>query len=204
MPASTLQQTILEETQQLFLQHGISGLPLDALIQHLKISPATFRGMFADKDDLVLQVARYDLERQKKEHAALFAQTSSPVERILMLLQHGIGEMQKVPGTYYVEVQEQHPTTWEVLMDHLTTYSYPQIHGLLNEGILQKELRGDINIELVTKIILEQLNLILNPVVFPPSRYNLSEVFRSVYLYYVRGLCTEEGIRAAAAHFSRL
>jgi AcrR family transcriptional regulator len=204
MPPSTLQQTILDETQQLFLQHGISGLPLESLIQQLNISPATFYGMFADKNDLVLQVARHDLERQKQEHAVLFSQTTSPVERILLLLQHGIGEMQKVPDTYYVEVQQQHPATWQLLMEHLTAYSYPQIHGLLNDGILQKELRGDINIELVTKIILEQLNLILNPTVFPPGRYNLPEVFRSVYLYYVRGLCTEEGIRAAAAHFSRL
>ncbi|TYZ11369.1 TetR/AcrR family transcriptional regulator [Hymenobacter lutimineralis] len=204
MTTPSLQQTLLEETQQLFLQHGIRSLSLERIIQLLNVSPATFQGMFADKDDLVLQVARQDLQRQRNEHATLFTQVSSPVERILVLLQHGIGEMQKVPGTNYLEIQQEHPATWELLMDHLTTYSYPQIQGLLNDGILQKQFRGDINIELVTKIILEQLHLILNPVVFPPSRYNLAEVFRSVYLYYIRGLCTEEGIQVAAAHFSRL
>ena len=44
----------------------------------------------------------------------------------------------------------------------------------------------------------------LNPHIFPPDRYNMSEVFRSIFLYYIRGICTDEGARIAAGHFARL
>lgn len=203
-PITTLHHTLLEEVRVLFLREGVSALSLEQIIQKLNVSPATFHGMFDDKDDLVTQVVVHDLERQRREHAALFANTENPVERILMLLQHGINEMQQTPSTNYAEVQQEHPTAWNLLMDHLVTYSYPQIHGLLNDGILRKQFRGDINIELVTKIILEQVNLILNTDIFPPSRYNLAEVFRSIYLYYIRGICTDEGMQLAASHFARL
>ena len=51
---------------------------------------------------------------------------------------------------------------------------------------------------------MEQLNLLLNPQVFPPGRFNIAEVFRSIFLYYIRGICTDEGARIAAEHFVRL
>jgi hypothetical protein len=45
--------------------------------------------------------------------------------------------------------------------------------------------------------------MVLNPVVFPPERYNLAEVFRSIYLYYIRGICTDAGARVVEAFFAR-
>ncbi|MFD1184645.1 hypothetical protein [Pontibacter rugosus] len=45
--------------------------------------------------------------------------------------------------------------------------------------------------------------MLLNPAIFSPELYDLSEVFRSMYLYYVRGLCTEQGSKFAEAYFSR-
>jgi hypothetical protein len=82
-------------------------------------------------------------------------------------------------------------------------YSYPQVHDIINKGILEGNFRRDINIPLVTKIMMEQLNLMLNPLVFPPDRYDLAEVFRSIYLYYVRGLCTYNGSKQAEDFFAR-
>ena len=51
---------------------------------------------------------------------------------------------------------------------------------------------------------MEQLNLLLNLPVFPPDRFNTAEVFRNIFLYYIRGICTDEGARIAAEHFARL
>ena len=89
-------------------------------------------------------------------------------------------------------------------MEHLNSYSGPQLQQLLNDGIRNRLFRSDINIQLVTKILLEQLNMMLNPQVFPPDRFNMAEVFRSIFLYYIRGICTDEGARIAAEHFARL
>lgn len=198
-----LKNTLLEEAQQIFYRQDVTAVSEEQLIDLLDVAPSTFYGLFRDKNDFLTQVVGYDLERQKRDHQAIFAQYTSPVERMLALLAHGIDEMKKSGPLDFTQFQQQHPQAWDLLLQHLTTYSYPQIHSLLNDGILQKQFRGDINIELVTKIILEQMNLILNPQVFPPQRYNLAEVFRSIYLYYIRGICTDEGMRLAASHFSR-
>jgi AcrR family transcriptional regulator len=201
----TLRTTLLQEAHHLFQTKGIVGLSPEQIMTALDVSPTTFREMFRDKDDLVMQTTLYDIERQKNEHAELFARVPNPVGRLLSLLEIGIRDLRKVKAPeYFSDLAQHHPQAWATAMQHLQDYSYPQIHSLLNEGVLQKLLRGDINIALVSKIIIEQLNMVLNEQIFPSSRYDVAEVFRSVYLYYVRGLCTDDGIKAASAYFARM
>ncbi|OON71198.1 hypothetical protein B0919_03235 [Hymenobacter sp. CRA2] len=201
----TLRDTLLEEARQLFMRNGIESQSLEQITAALDISPVTFREMFHDKADLVMQVTQHDIERQKREHAELFERVPNPVGRLLGLLEMGIRDLQQVTApTYFTDLIQHYPEAWEAGQQHLMTYSHPQLQSLLNDGVRQKFMRGDINIGLVSKIIIEQLNMMLNEQIFPSSRYNIAEVFRSVYLYYIRGLCTEDGIQAAAAHFSRM
>jgi AcrR family transcriptional regulator len=201
----SLRDTLLDEARHLFMREGIESQSQEQLIAALDISPATFREMFRDKADLVMQVTQFDIKRQQREHAELFSRVSNPVGRLLSLLEMGIRDLQQVTApSYFPDLIQHYPAAWEAGQQHLMSYSYPQLHGLLNDGVVQKLLRGDINIGLVSKIIIEQLNMMLNEQIFPSSRYNVAEVFRSVYLYYFRGLCTDEGIQAAAAYFSRM
>jgi AcrR family transcriptional regulator len=201
----TLRDTLLEETIQLFQTRGITNLPLEQIMEKLDISPTTFREMFHDKEDLVIQVTQYDIERQKREHAELFKRVDNAVARLLSLLEMGIRDLRKVKAPqYFSDLIQDYPQAWEMGQQHLAEYSMPQIHNLLNEGILQKSMRGDINIALVSKIIIEQLYMVLNEQIFPPGRYDVAEVFRSVYLYYVRGLCTDDGLKAASTYFARM
>ena len=85
-------------------------------------------------------------------------------------------------------------------MESLTSYPASQLQQLLNDEIRNRLFRSDINIQLVTKALMEQINL----PVFPPDRFNMAEVFRNIFLYYIRGICTDERPRIAAEHFARL
>ena len=85
-------------------------------------------------------------------------------------------------------------------MESLTSDPASQLQQLLNDEIRNRLFRSDINIQLVTKALMEQINL----PVFPPDRFNMAEVFRSIFLYYIRGICTDERPRIAAEHFARL
>ncbi|MCC2545663.1 TetR/AcrR family transcriptional regulator [Hymenobacter sp. BT175] len=201
---SNFRNTLLDEAHTLFVNNGISQYSTEELMDALDISPSTFRELFRDKDDLVLQVMHYDIERQKQDHAKLFARVSHPVERLLGLLENAIQNIRSMSPGYLPDLIHNYPAAWEVRQQHLQEYSMPQIQGLLNDGVMQKMLRGDININLVSKIIVELVGMVINENTFPPARYDMAEVFRSVYLYYFRGLCTDEGMKSAAAYFARM
>lgn len=200
----TLPAASLEAAIPVFYRYGLNGAPDAVLATVLHTSEPNLTAQFPSRELLVHHAILADMERQKREHVELYAQYPSAVERLYGLLQLGLRDLAAVPGQFYIDLQTGFPQTWDAVMEHLQTYSAPQLQQLLNDGIRSKLFRSDINIQLVTKILIEQLNLLLNPQVFPPDRYNMREVFRSIFLYYIRGICTDEGARIAAEHFARL
>jgi len=198
----TLKETILQEALVLSKRNGLENLSEADIINQLDISQATFREIFTSLNDMVNQVIAYDIKLQKEEHKHLLAISSNAVEAIMHLLQHGIQQVQSINPIFYLNLQQHYPEAWQIALNHLSSYSYPQIHDIINQGIIEGNFRKDINIQLVTKIIMEQLNLMLNPVLFPPERFNLAEVFRSIFLYYLRGLCTDVGGKLAENFFA--
>ncbi|MFC6222065.1 TetR/AcrR family transcriptional regulator [Hymenobacter artigasi] len=204
MPDSTLSTSSLEAAISVFYRYGLRDASDAALAKALNTTEPDLAAQFPSRELLVHHAVLADMERQKREHVALYAQYSSAVERLYGLLQLGLRDLAAVPGQYYGDLQTDFPLTWDAVMEHLNSYSAPQLQQLLNDGIRSRLFRSDINIQLVTKILIEQLNVMLNPQVFPPDRYNMREVFRSIFLYYIRGICTDEGARIAAEHFARL
>ncbi len=198
-----LRDTVLQEAVNLVKTEGLADFNEQNILVRLDISQATFKELFSGMEDMVNKVVMYDLENQKKEHAKAFAHSKNAVEDIMFLLQDGIESVKKTNPVYYKQLQEKYPKAWAISLEHLNSYSYPQVHDVINRGVLEGSFRRDVNIQLVTKIILEQLNMMLNPAIFPPERYNLAEVFRSIYLYYVRGICTESGSKLAEEYFTR-
>jgi hypothetical protein len=172
----TVKETILEETLGLFQKEGIEAYSEEELRNKLDISQAT--------------------------HKNLLKNAGSAIEEILILLQDGIKNINITSPAYIIDLQQHYGAVWNICLNHLNTYSYHQIYDILNRGVQEGEFRKDINLQLVTKIILEMVGLLLNPQVFPPDRYNLAEVYRSIYLYYIRGICTETGSKKAEGYFS--
>ena len=199
----TFKETILEEVLALFQREGIEANSEEELRNKLDISQATYNELFAGKEDLVRQTVLFDLDQQREKHQKLLKDVNNPIEEILILLQDGIQNMQKTNPQYVVDLQQNYPAVWEIALNHLNTYSYHEIYDILNRGVQEGVFRKDLNLQLVTKIILEMITLLLNPQIFPPERYNLAEVFRSIYLYYFRGLCTDNGAKNADTYFAK-
>ena len=189
---------------RLLQQHGLRATPDATIAEALGLTVAELKARYPGRADLVNSFVEADIARQKQDHAAIYEEFQNAVDRLYGLLRYTINELTITPPAFYGELQHDFPAAWEIAMAHLAAYSYPQIQQLLNDGIRQGLLRSDINIQLVSTIMMEQVNLLLNSQVFPPERYNLSEVFRSIFLYYVRGICTDEGARKAVGNFSRL
>ena len=199
----SLRETVLQEALNIVKKDGLEGVTEASMMQRLGISQATFREIFASLDDMVTQVMAYDSELQIQEHQRLLANSSGAVEDLLFLLKDGIDSLKNTNPVLFKQLQQYYPRAWASSLEHLNSYSYPKVHNILNKGVLEGNFRHDININLVTKIIFEQLQMLLNPMVFSPERYNLAEVFRSIYLYYIRGICTTSGAKIAEDFFSR-
>lgn len=193
----------LSASARVFRQQGYAT-PTDAEVaQNLGLTPQELATQFPTRDALALHYLLADMTRQQDDHVRLYAHYPSPVERLYGLIGYSIQDLIGTSATYYPDLM-QYPSAAQAMQDYLASYSTPQLQQLLNEGIQQGLFRGDINIRLVTIVLIQLVNIVLAPGVFPPASFQVTEVFRSVFLYYIRGLCTEEGARLAAEHFARM
>lgn len=170
----------------------------------LDLSLLAFRNQFGSKAELVTQVIRRNLERQRYEHDQLFGNLGTPVECLLALLHHSLHELRRSPHYDYHVMRDQYPQAWNAIQDYLEQYSYPLLTRLLQEGIIEGQFRADLNAPFIARIMLAQFSLVVNEQLFPPDYNNLADVYRNIFFYYVRGLCTEEGARLATTHFLRM
>lgn len=198
----TFLETILGELLLIFKREGIEANSDEDLIRKLDIRKSTFHELFASREDMVRQVTLFDIAQQRREQEALLSKASNPVEEIMLILIDGIKKIREVNPVYIGDMQK-YPEAWQLSMQYVSDNNQHVNAEILNRGILQGFFRKDINLQLVTKIILEQFFMIINPRSFPPDRYDLSEVFRSTYLYYVRGICTDQGGKLAEDFFAR-
>lgn len=195
---------LLTKANLLFRAVGVGIVHEEQLAAALDLTPVELRNQFGSKSELVAQVVRHNIARQRHEYTELFANLATPVECLLALLHHSLQEMRHAPHYDYHVMREKYPQAWDILQDHLREYSYPLLTRLLQEGIIEGQFRADLNAPFIARIILAQFNLILNEEMFPPDHTNLADVYRNIFFYYVRGLCTQEGVRLATAHFARM
>lgn len=188
---------------RIFRVEGIEANSEDELIRKLDIRKSTYHELFRNKADLVKRVIVFDIEKQKEEQRQMLSGAANPVEEIMLLLRNGIAQMQEINPLYISDLQQHYPEGWALSLDYLSNHSQYVNAEIINRGILEGYFRRDINLQLVTKIILEQFYMMINPLIFPPDRYSLPEVFRSIYLYYVRGICTDQGGKMAEDYFAK-
>jgi hypothetical protein len=192
MPKTTPVAVSLEPALSVFYRYGLSAASDASLAEALSIPVAELHRLYPDRAALVHHTVLADIERQKREHTELYARYPSAVERCtaaatgLARLGHHSGQLLQRPSNHLPgDLGRCHGALGNVF-------------GTSAAAVAQRRhpqplFRSDININLVTKILMEQLSMMLNPAVFPPDRYNMAEVFRSIFLYYIRGICTDEG-----------
>jgi AcrR family transcriptional regulator len=199
-----LLQQLLDKANLLFRAVGVGFVHEEQLAAALDLTPVEFRNQFGSKSELVLQVVRHNIVRQRHEYTELFSNLATPVECLLGLLNHSLQEMRHAPHYDYHVMRDEYPQAWDALQDHLRDHSFPLLTRLLQEGISEGQFRADLDAPFIARIILAQFSLVLNEEVFPPDHTNLADVYRNIFFYYVRGLCTQEGARLAAAHLARM
>ena len=200
----TFKETILQEALELFHQEGIKELDEPQLLQKLDISAATYREMFDSKEDLLKQMVHFDIQMQKERNIRINKKATNAIEELLMRLEEGIKTLKEMNPAYFIDLMQHYPETWQIYMNNMDTSSNIETSALINRGVLEGHFRKDLNIQLVTKIMLEQVRLLINPQIFPPEKFSLSEVFRSIFLYYIRGICSEQGSKMADEHFAKV
>lgn len=195
-------EEILEAALDFFYKYGVREANETELFKGIGVTPNEFYSMFKSKDEVLNEAVEYNQTRQEKIYASLRNKAKNAVEEIMSVLKHGADVMKKVNPIFVTDIMNYYPQIMERGAEYSQDYTLNLYSDIINRGIKEKLFRSDINIQIVTRVILQNGYVFLNYRTFPPDKYSPGEVLRSIYLYYFRGLCQPEGARLIDEYFS--
>jgi TetR/AcrR family transcriptional regulator, cholesterol catabolism regulator len=190
---------IITEAAELFSVYGTKAVTMDSLAQHLGISKRTIYEKFRDKDELLGTVLRCMMQKQKE---AMEKMIKSEKNVLVAFFKHG-----RIMRDYFSSVNPIFKSDLKKFHSEVITKlhnvcgdQFQNTLSFIKIGILQGVLRNDINPDIVNRCIQGMSRMITDPELFPPEQFVKGDVMRDVFINYLRGICTEEGLKTIAEY----
>ncbi len=188
-----LRERILKAAEELFAKFGIRSITMDELASELGISKKTIYQHFKDKDEIVQEVASNRMNCDHEASEEIRQNSKNVIDEVLkeleMFRQHAVS----LNPVLIYDLKKYHPNTWNLFQRHKQTVLYGIIKRNLEEGIGQGLYREDINVEILAKLRLQEIDIVFDQDVFPYEKFNQFEVQMVLADHFLRGIMTEKG-----------
>ncbi|OAV69027.1 HTH-type transcriptional regulator RutR [Bacteroidales bacterium Barb6] len=175
----------------MFSQYGIKRVSMDDIAGKAGISKRTLYGFFEDKEALLVEGIGHRHDLLKAFWDDLLKGSHTAVDIILMIYD----EIMKNPRFYcqrFYEDLNKYPKAVR-RKEHEKEAFIKRCTQLLNQGLKEGVFRKEVNFEIVALLAKEQINMIQPSKTF--CKHSNTEVFDTVLVTFLRGVCTEKGCR---------
>ena len=200
MPHSTTllagtKEKIIEGSRELFFRNGMKSITMDDIASHLGISKKTIYQFHADKDALIYEVTKLQLEQQELEMIALRKQSKDPVEEILLAMNSMSKMISTISPAVFYDLQKYYRNSWKRFQDFKNKQIVNYVEENMKSGIKSGLYRADIPVKILSRLRLEQIELGYNPTIYPPTQFNITEVQVALMDHFLHGIVTIKGHR---------
>jgi AcrR family transcriptional regulator len=167
---------------------------MDDIAEKLGISKRTIYETFKDKNELLLSCFEEYSNERYQANEAIIKDSQNLLEAIFLFIREGASMMNSLNPAFFSDLKRYHNDLWVIASKQQNEKNYNLAYRLVRKGINEGIFRKDINIDIVVKIILEQMKFMVDNEVFPSDKYKRSEVFSNIVINFTRGIATDKGI----------
>lgn len=186
---------ILHHADQLFLRNGIKSVSMDDLAAEVAMSKKTLYKTFANKDELVLAVMRTHIEKSEHDCHVIAGRAANAVEQMLLLARWADQQFSHIHPSIFHDLRKYHPEAWASFGEHKNSYILSQITQMLRRGMTEGLFRPDLDVEVLARLNLAQIELAFDPDLYPPARFAPARVNRVLDEHFLLGVVTLKGHR---------
>ena len=189
-----IKDRIIEGAAQLFKIYGIKSVTMDSIASQLGISKRTIYEVFSDKDELLEGTLRWMAERQRELINKVLGESENSIVAIFKLLEINMNHFQDMSPVFKADMKKYH---YGVLMNKTDKYDLPDYRNHLQvvvRGINEKLFRKEINPDIVNRCLYALGRSIMDFDLYPFEDFSRREVIKNVYITYMKGISTSEGI----------
>lgn len=167
---------------------------MDSLASHLGMSKRTIYEVFSDKDELLIGVMKWMAQKQRDLVKRVLDESDNAIVAIFKLLEINWNHFQQMSPAFQDDMKKYYH---EVLMKKSDICEMPDYRNnieVIEKGIKEKLFRKDINPDLVNRCLFSLVRSIMDQDLYPFEEFTRREVVKNIFISYLRGISTVEGV----------
>lgn len=187
------QERITTAALDLFFRFGVKSITMDEVAKNLAISKKTIYQFFKDKDDLVARATEWHMMKEEAIIREIAETAIDPVDEVLKISER-IGTMlEGVNPSLLFDIEKFHPKAWKKFQEHKSNCIINTLVANMKKGIEKGLYRKDIDVEVMSILRMEEIQMPFNPHIFPSSKFKIQKVQVQFIEHYLYGICTLKG-----------
>jgi AcrR family transcriptional regulator len=188
-----LKERILQEADQLFHAYGIRSVSMDDIARKAGVSKKTIYQYYKDKDDLVSVMVHEMLSQDIRHFQHISEKAQDAIEEVILGAEQIKKMIRMVNPVVVFDLQKYHPKAWSIYKNFKEQYFLGALIRLMQRGIEEGYFRKDINVEVLAKMRVEQVQMGFDPTLFPFDKYNVMDVQWAFFDHFIHGIVTLKG-----------
>lgn len=190
---TAIREKIVAEAFSLFCQSGIKSVSMDDIAQHLSISKKTIYKWFSNKDEVVYSAVSNYLQHIECDCEDILSKSGNAIEELFNIMGTTREIFSKIHPSIFHDLQKYHATAWKLWQDHKNQYIFGKVRQNLERGIAEGLYRKDLDVEVMARIRLVQIELPFDQRLFPRHQFELMRVQLASLEHYMLGIATLKG-----------
>lgn len=179
---SDLKEKILEAAPPMFYQHGIRKVKMDDIAKRLRISKRTVYEIYADKEDLLLEVLQHSDEANRQKMKRLDVPGTNVIDIIILFFKQKAEEVSRINPVFFEDMQR-YPKLLEFFRKRHERQGV-ETQDFIRRGIDEGYFLTDINFDLVVMVADASVQFIMSNYLY--KKYNFKELLRTFMLFYIK------------------
>ncbi|WP_183560348.1 TetR/AcrR family transcriptional regulator [Mucilaginibacter sp. SP1R1] len=188
-------ERIIHGGEELFLKAGIKSITMDDIARHIGMSKKTIYNFFKDKNELVTAVVKKKLKEDEDQMAEIISQSENVIEEMINMMKCSEDVFSRINPIVMHDVQRYHPDAWTEFERFKSEVLVRTLEELLAKGMIQGYIRKDIDVKIIARMRVNQVEFGFNTEVFPVAEFNTWKVQVQFLDHFNYGICTLKGYK---------
>jgi AcrR family transcriptional regulator len=188
-------ERVLQGSLELFLRAGIKSITMDDIARHIGMSKKTIYQFFKDKNELVTAGLKVRLKEDEDQMADIISKADNVIEEMINMMKCSEDVFSVINPIVVHDMQKYHPDAWAEFQKFKAEVLIKTLEQLLVKGMKQGYIRRDIDVKIIARMRVNQIELGFNTEIFPVAEFNTWKVQVQFQDHFNYGICTLKGYK---------
>jgi len=177
----------------LFVKLGIKSVTMDDIAKEMAISKRTLYELFDNKNELVEVAVTAYFEVECEIIDTITANSINAIDEVAKISTYLKKVFHSFNPSILYDMKKYHPSAYELYRSYKCGRLMKSVSENIYKGIKESLYRDDIDVEILSKMRLAQVELMFDSDVYPVLDYTLYDINLQLFEHFIMGLVTPKG-----------